>query len=268
MYYLQLEYDNTIISIPFGKLKDIDNYTMQFKDRLEFLDRIISVLELDIDRNYVSRIYLVDEEDRLDEFDYDSCLPIRYNNDNYNLDSLRDNFILYLQSDHNRIRRYDIVHVKLPGMMDFIDGKRDIGDEEIKQSVYAYFKKHYEGIRKIYFDIKDEYRIKKDTFKLCDKKIKHDELSKLESSEDDYLQYLIELSSRSEEDRLRAIEELSLMDMEELDRRLSSSSYGVIDGISDMDMIKNDEILEIELLVGMNIEDIRKIAKKYVGHGR
>ena len=30
------------------------------------------------------------------------------------------------------------------------------------------------------------------------------------------IQYLIELSSRSEEDRLRAISELSLMDMEEL----------------------------------------------------
>ena len=48
MYYLQLEYDNTIISIPFGKLKDIDNYTMQFSDRLVFLDRIIFILGLDI----------------------------------------------------------------------------------------------------------------------------------------------------------------------------------------------------------------------------
>ena len=42
--------------------------------------------------------------------------------------------------------------------------------------------------------------------------------NEMEESEekDDYLQYLIELVSRSEEDRLRAIEELSLIDMEEL----------------------------------------------------
>ena len=40
MYYLQLEYGNKIISIPFGnELRNIDNYTMQFKDRLVFLDR-------------------------------------------------------------------------------------------------------------------------------------------------------------------------------------------------------------------------------------
>ena len=56
MYYLQLEYDNTIISIPFGKLMDIDNYTMQFRDRLVFLDRIISILGIDIDKNAIQRI--------------------------------------------------------------------------------------------------------------------------------------------------------------------------------------------------------------------
>lgn len=270
MYYLQLEYDNTIISIPFGKLKDIDNYTMQFSDRMVFLDRIISCLGLNINKNYISRIYLVDEENKDLEFDYDSnkCLPIRYNKDNYNVDSLRDNFILYLQQDHSRIRRYDLFYAKFSGMMGFKAGERDISDEEIKGIVYSYFKEHYKGIRKIYFDIKDDYKIKIDNFKLKDKEIKRDDLSKLESREDDYLQYLIELASRSDDDRLRAIEELSLMDIEELNKRLSGNSYGVIDGISDIEMIKNDDTKEIEELVGMDIEDIRKIAVKNIGRRR
>ena len=268
MYYLELEYDNKVISIPFGKLKDIDKYTMKYKDRKVFLNKLISILELDIDIDFVNRMYLVKEEDRLCEFDYETCLPIRYSNDNYDIDSLRDNFISYLQQDHSRIRMFDVIYVKLPWMMDFRDGKKDISNDEIKLAVNTYFKDNYKGIRKVYFDIKDECKIKKGKFELSDKKIEREELSKLESNKDDYLQYLIELSSRSDEDRLRATYELSLMPMEDLVRIMSRGSGGVLDGLSDLGAIKNDEVLELEMLVGMNIEDIRKIARKSLGHKR
>lgn len=265
MYYLELEYDGKIISIPFGKLKDIDKYTMNYKDRKVFLTKLISILGLDIDIDFVNRVYLVKETDRIDEFDYETCLPIRYSEDNYDIDSLRENFIWYLQQDHRRLRAFDIIYVKLPWIVDFKDGKKDISNDEIKLTVNTYFRDNYSGIRKIYFDIKNECDIKKDNFQLSNKKIDREELSNLESNEDDYLQYLIELSSRSEEDRLRAISELSLMDMEELVVKLSSKTYGVLDGVSDIDAVKNDEIKELEQLVGMNIEDIRKIANKSLG---
>ena len=39
---------------------------------------------------------------------------------------------------------------------------------------------------------------------------------------------------------------------------LDNVIFSLSDGISDIDTIKNDEIKELEQLVGMNIEDIRK----------
>ena len=265
MYYLEFEYEGKIISIPFGKLKDIDKYTIKYGDRLSLLNKLNSILELGIDINYVKAMYLVKEKNRYCEFDYDNCLPIRYNGDNYNIDSLRDNFISYLQKDHNRIREFDVIHVELPFMIDFKNGKRDISDNEIKLAVNAYFKNNYNGIRKIYFDIKNECKIKNDSFRLSNKVIERDGLSKLENDKDDYLQYLIELSSRSEEDRLRAISELSLMDMEELVVKLSNKTYGVLDGLSDVDAIRNGEILEFETLVGMDVKTIRSFALETLG---
>ena len=56
--------------------------------------------------------------------------------------------------------------------------------------------------------------------------------------------------------------------MDELVKIISNNSCGVLDGVSDVDAIKNDEIKEIEQLVGMSIEDIRKIANKSLGRKR
>lgn len=272
MYYLELEYDGKIISIPFGKLKDIDQYTMGYSDRKSFLNNLIAILGFDIDINFVDKVYLVDEENRLNGFNYEDCLPIRYSRDNYNVDSLRENFIYYLQKDHNRIRRFDIVHVKLSSMMDFKDRKRDISDDEIRQCVDAYFKEHYKAIRQIYFDISDECNIKIDKFEVSKKNIKRDNLSKIKSEEDDYLQYLIECFSRSEEDRLRAREELALMDIDELMGKLEGYSSGLLDGLTDIDSVKSkeldDERIELEYLVGMNIDEIRQGTLKRLGRYR
>lgn len=264
MYYLQMEYGDKVISIPFGGLKDADNYTLQFENREKMLSHIFRMLELNIPIDEINRIYLVSEKNIDEEFDYETCLPIKYSKNNFNLDSVKLAFIEYLQKDHSRIRNFGIIHVNLPYMMDFKDGIKDITDDQIRMAVNGYLKDDYKKYRDIYFDIWNDVNIRVD--KVDTKKvIVRDDLSELESKYDDYVQYLIELSSRGDEEGIRAREELSFMDLEEIRKSLLKTKYGILDGLSDLSMVDSEDIFEFEELTNMKIDDLRSLVKKSLG---
>lgn len=269
MYYLQMEYGNKVISIPFGNLKNIDNYTIRFENREKFLNHIFRVLNVNISTSDIGKVYLLLENKLGEEFDYEYCLPIKYSNNNFNFDSLKLAFTEYLQKNHNRIRMFDIIHVKLPYMMHFKDELSDITNEEIKMAVNAYFNgDSYKKMRVVYFAICGEVNIKVDKVNTDKELDVRDGLSKLESNEDDYVQYLIELSSRGEAERERALEELSMMDIADVISRLPRAYRGVLDGASDLSMVNPQDILEFEMLTGYGIESLREIVSKSLGRKR
>ena len=271
---LYLETSKGMITIPFLGIKEADLFTIEYTNRLEFLDSLINILDLRIDRDDVGNIYFSYKDIENIYFDYETCLPVKYSRDNYNVDSLVDNFALYLRQDQRRLDMPGVRNVGKKIVYNFKPGY--VSNNDIGLIANAYLRNDYRKMRDTYFMLielntlyeHDVFSIKIDNVPYRKNNVSRKELFQLESNSDDYVQYLIELSSRGEDEYDWAREELSKIDNDDIKRSLGKSSSLILDGFGDMSLISSEEVQNLEKVTGMNIEILRELCKMQISNGR
>ena len=115
----------------------------------------------------------------------------------------------------------------------------------------------------------EKYSVRIDKL-VCNNEINYSEkLSNLESNNDDFIQYLIELSLRGNKGYNTAMEELSKGDLEDIRRSIGKTSFSVVDGLSDSRLIDiNRDIASLEECTGISINLLREMCKKQINDGR
>lgn len=279
---LYMETSRGIISIPFIGLKEVDLFTTCYNSRLDkdnlnnkskLLDVLINILKLPISINDIGRVYLSYNDIDSIKFNYDTCLPIKYSKDNYNIDSLIENFSLFLKRDRRRLNYPGIRNVSINAFGEFkID---NINDRSIDIIAKVFLNNDYRKTRYIYFYLSEfdspleRYNIKID--KISDKESFNNrkDLSKLESNKDNFIQYLIELSSRNKDNSEIILDELSKMELEDIKKEIGIDSSYLFDGLSNSK--KNNierDIANLEECTGINITILRDICSSQISNGR
>jgi len=270
-YNLFLETNKGLISIPCGNIEDIDKYTirfineMGFKNKELFLNVLINMLDLNITTNDIKRVCLSTMDRKDYEFDYNWSNPIKYGEDNYNLDSLILYFGQFLKENRNKIEMFKDEAFR------FINGYENgtYTDNDIDFFARIYINKRYRNQRDVYFLLTEfRYPVRIDKVKnIRECGVNTIRLDKLNESENKYIQYLIELASRGEEEYERAIDELSKNDLEELNRYLDRTFYGVVDGVSDITIPTEEDIQLFEEITGMSVRELHDMCSKQLGNG-
>lgn len=276
---LYMETSVGIISVPFVSIKEVDLFTVEYGSRFDnvsnerkLLDVLIRILQLPISVDDIGRVYLSYKDIDDIGFNYETCLPIKYSRDNYNVDSVIENFSLYFKRNQSRLNYPGISNVANNLISRFIPG--EVSNNDIDLVVRAYLKDDYRRIRDVYFYLSEldspyeKYNIRIDRYARRDNSYDR-QFSDIESNNDDFIQYLIELSSRGDMEYNIAMEELSKCNLEDVRRSIGGSSVGVIDGLSDSRLNdKNRDIANLEECTGISIDKLRKLCKKQISDGR
>lgn len=245
-----------VFRIPFATIRQLDMFTVRYNNDCELINSLIRILDLPVDFEEVKGISM--------QYVYsDKILPIKYFSDNYNVDSVISSYVYYLQSDQRRLDGYgirNVVKVLEPNYKNMI-----FDNSYVEILAKRYLKNDYRKIRDAYFLVKKYMIVKIDKVK---PRKKHEEGMKYSDVDDNYVEYLISCFNRSEEDYMMALEELSMMDLKELEMKLGSYSLGVIDGvkIDDYDQCDLDDIKELVRLTGIDIETLRQIVNYNNGY--
>lgn len=248
--------NDRILMIPFNSLEEIDVFTMRYNDRYNFLNRMIKILDLNVQIRDITGLYIMSSANK--------NLPLKYGKDNYNLDSLIDNYALYLVK--NRFKIYFPAGLKK--VITNIKGEYNLDNLTLKEMTFIikrYFNGRYSNHREIYFMIKNDMSIEIDKVFSDRRDLKRAELSEFES-DNDYIQYLIELKQRGYDEL--ALDELSKIDLEVLSSGLKDSKYGVFDGMCNTDLSIYEDIIVLEEATGMSIDTIKELCYKQINNGR
>lgn len=258
--FLNIETNYGVIRIPFMGLKELDYFTIGYNDSEELINSLIKVLDLPMLFSDVSRIY-IDGKDYTNNGN-SSINYIKYRGDNYDMESVQNILSLYLRQDHRRIRFCDVRYVKTEGMIRF-NGGMSITDREINMSINSFLKDRYGNY--VYKKVRDMYFLVKKFGGVKINKLYADyistydvNLSKVEAKEDDFYQYLIEYSSHGENEFEKAIDELSIMELENIKSTIEDGN--LFDGIKkeeDYELV--EDINALESLTGLSIESLKKI---------
>jgi len=251
------------IKIPFISLEKADLFTMRYEGKFDFLNNLIEILNLPIELYDVKNVCLrYDKEDS-------RWFPIRYSGDNYNVESLVDGYSSYLKSDQRRLNGYGIRNVVSILVPDFIPGC--LSDRYIDLIARRYLDNSYRKLRDVYFLIKKDVEVKIDKFPdKNDTKNVMDRWHQLEVIEDEYMQYLVNLSSSGDEEFQQAAEELAMLGLDEIEKKIGGVCHPVIDGMGQEDYlgIYGKDIYKLEEATGMNIADLRNLVSYDKPHRR
>ena len=177
---------------------------------------------------------------------------IIYLGDNYEDDSVKEEFIKYLQQDHKRILHSDIRFVTSRGMVGFLGGS-GIGDKDIEHAVDSYFANDsYKKTRDTYFLINKSMHVRKKKRKVREEEMHDDNY--------DYIENLLQLSLRSDEDREMAMDELAKFSMSELSRVFRDNDVHMFEGVSNYGAYTR--MLESD--TGMSLGKLRVLANQNI----
>lgn len=265
--YLKLCTEYGVISIPFLCIEEVDDFTIGYKNLGELVTILIKILKLQIDLYDVDDAYLT--YDKYNRGRDDKCLPIKYTNDNFNVDSLENFFCTFLEKEPKRIWDSGVRYVKTSGMLEFISTGK-ITAFEIRNAVKAYFNGDggYRKKRDIYFYFKKKYGLNLDIKKdrvLYDDDTRKKDLSVYDVEDDGYVSNIIDLYKRGIYTFDEAMEKIGLADLSELRKLLKDGGYGIIDGVSEIDSLVKKDISMLEKCTGMSLETLRL---NHTGFGR
>lgn len=272
--YLDIEYREGVISIPFIDLQKADQFTRGFNSYPELYEALNKLLHINIKWDKVFDINIRYEYINRHNQKVVSRLPIRLSSDDYDIEDLKEVYAKYYKDDHSRIlfTTGGIKHVAHDTIKDFLTNVKDITDRDIDLAVNSYFMHgSYKKYRDAYFavnfagyDVKESEKEKEDK-----KNINLGEYS----SRDEFLDYLIRYSLIGEDERDKAIEILSLYDLDDL----SSEFANLFDGLKNKDEKKKINLGEEEVFLcattGYNIEELRSMVGRarnnyHIGRGR
>ncbi len=253
--YLVIEHSKGVIKIPFKEIKDIDTFTMLFDNELELFAFLSNRLNFDIPTSQLDDIYVsYSYQSKTDDKTRWRSIPVKYSTDDYDLDDVEAMYAKYYQDNHTRIlaNTDELRHLNSDYIANYDIEKDNITDNIIALLVKAYFKdKSYMKRRTAYFRLKETgYHVK---------------MRKKETVVSPYHAQVFPYDVSDEyKDTIndRMLEELSLHDIEELQR---NSNPSLFDGqtnpkpaIPDL-----DEIMSLEYLTNMSIEELQSAIIRY-----
>lgn len=257
--YLKIDTQYGVITIPFMGINEVDDFTVRYDNMKELVITLIKVLKLNIELYDTYNVYLTYDKYKR-EMD-DSCLDIKYKNDNFNTNSLMGVFCEYLVREPRRIWESDIRYVKTNGMLTFINTGK-ISRFDIQNAVSAYLNgdKNYRRKRDTYFYLRD-YLPKGLSIQIDkveeEKNVRNADLSNYDIEDDSYLSHLIQLYKRGDYQFDEAMEHIAKADLYELGKLLKSDGYGIVDGVSELSISTSKDIKMLELCTGMSIDNLR-----------
>lgn len=260
--YLYLDADFGTVMIPFLGLKEVDLFTTRYSDKVELINSLSYLLKLPISESNVKSICLFDKHGIYSVDKEKSRLDVKYKGDNFNLNSLKHAFSVYLKQNPQRIKNSDIKYLKdirTKARCDFDEGRPLTGfDIDVIAKLYL-DRDEYKRARYVYFLIKDLVPIKKDKVVRERDSRRYRNLSTFGSGNDDYFQYLASYSSKGEEEYDKAMEEMSLFDFDEIGSSLNQTHYGLFDGAFDDPRVSLDDLDCLEEYTGISIENLMNL---------
>lgn len=251
---LKIETKDEIIEIPFLDLECLDLFTVRYKNKDELINALSDMLDLGIDKNNDLKIYVYYQYYSRDNKLKEKTGLVKYQNDDFNIPFLEYAFKEFLYEDHERVKQFGVKKIRSKAMIGFLNGENDLTNYDINYAVHRYLDgARYRTYRKIYFAIRESVKITKNRKKDNLQNTKHD-FSK-GTSDDEYISYLLELTSKSDVERDRAIEELSLYDLDRLNSLLDSSK-GLFDGMGKNYSVK--DLYDLETYTGTSVENLSK----------
>ena len=264
--YLKMDTFYGVITIPFIDIKKVDEFTVGYTGFKKLVPTLIKVLDLPLDKYAVNDVYLT--YDKYKRGRDDSCLPIKYIDNNFNDESLINAFCAYLENDPKRIYYNDIRYVKTNGILEYINTGK-ISSFEIKNAVKAYlnYDRGYKRKRETYFFLD---KVIKESSKSEDRKIKikidkivssdvrtEREMAGFDPEDDSYLSHMLQYSRTSEEAFEKVMDEIGKTSLEELSRLLKKDGVGILDGVSDVSALLIGDIQKLEDCTGMSLEELK-----------
>ena len=252
-----------IIKIPFKNLKDLDEFTINFNNIFDLGITLIRILNLDVSENAIlggtiSYLKKDTKSGKLIEIDK----PIKYNIDDYELNSLKDTYCKFFIDDRNRIKNKDfgLCNVEHSTIKNFVLGKTiSITDLDIQKAVNAYFTEGYLKYRDAYFNLKKEgYIIPR--IKVQEKNNVKNNLNSFDT-ENEYFAYLQNYANIGEEKYAKAMDILSGYDSDEIRHDMINGQYGVFDGTIQNSIYEDTDkyryiALALEKLSGHSLQEL------------
>lgn len=253
--FLKVETRKGDIMIPFLGLREVDYFTVGYENEVELINSLCEMLNLAVSLDDVIKVSIYGDKYKNTGNSSLDCLKFR--DDNYNADSVKEMLSFYLRQDHRRIKYCDVRHVNTDEMVKFKGGKT-ISDRGINLAVKAFMNGDYKKQRDMYFLIKGFGGIRIE--KLSGEEIVdyRKNLAYAEAEEDDFYQYLVELASKGEEEFEKAMDELSKNDLEDISRMLGTNDVVLFDGVNTKNGMTED-MYALEALTGMRIDSLKKL---------
>lgn len=265
--YLFIETSVGNLAIPFKRLRNLDELTVRYKDNHDLVFNLMNALGIQIDESLIRDVYVYyhyskkdKETGKIDEGSYQ--LPIKYSEDNYDLDSVEYMYGKYLIDDKSRIKKSKVKYVSYEPLQNFIKNNKPISDSDIVFSAHLYLLSDYRKNRDIYFMLKYVgYKVKIKKVKPRKAVLGDRSINGLSSS-NDYFANLIARVKNNPEEYDKVMEEIAGYDLEDISKLIDGESK-IVDGIIDSSKISNLDIYELASLAELKPEELLIIASPF-----
>ena len=251
--------NDKILEIQFPSFEAIDSFTVYFNDKKQISKFIFN------DENYIKFIgilytYKKPNKDEIAR----KTLKIKYKQDNYKVDKLKEEFEKYLIKNKEELNDPDMKVSKIIRELEYKDCK-DIPNFRISSAVSSVFGSGYKTIRDVYFELKKRH-VKVDTSYLpsiTPDRTYDEEYKPVDDAMESYLRLL---NSDDEEERARAMEEISMYSLEKLQSTYNDDTLTpLVDGLGEVRGIFNKELEKrIDKIVKLTPEKRQKLIDEII----
>ena len=266
---LVVAYNNRVISIPFKNVALIDEFTTYYDNNTDIGIALNEILDLKLKDTTVKSIYICKtKEKKVGDKEYNEYLPIKYSTDNFEYDSVLNNYIDYLKKNTQILQQKNTpLNIIMNNYMKKYS-KIYLTETDIERIAILYLKNSstsysYERCRSAYFTLlKANYKIK------TKKETKYNPLNRTDltkyNSEDEFFEYLIHYSTINEETKAHAMDLLASVPLEEIEKNIHNHDYGLFDN-RHINHKRNfyDDAMLLQALTNMTIQELVDLINNY-----
>ena len=250
---IEVKYEGKDYSIPFKTFDSLDEFTSKFENKTELIKALFPTFKNKPEVFRIKYKYKTSYKDQNGNriAKYKTIYPqIKYSIDNFDEKDLQKQFLNFMKLHPN------LALDEYWGIIYIIDNRRIknkidgyITTSEIEYAVEYIFNKGYKTKRDIYFKLKEigiKVKINENETKYKTNKFTPSNRIQEFEMRDKYQEYLQEYSLRGEEEANKAMEELSLYDLDKLPRKnINGSSTPLFDGTDVIELYPEDNIEDI-----------------------
>lgn len=263
---LVVVYNRRTISIPFKNIDSIDEFTVYYDTSKDIGLVLNKILYLNQKDSSVKKIYIIKEAERYNKIEY---LPVKYSFDNFQYDSVVNNYIDYLIKHEDLLFKHGTALNKITNNYMQKHNKTSLNENDIERIAQLYLKNtdtkyNYNRLRLAYYLlIKEGYKIDIKSLKKENKSINRTDLTKY-NPQDDFFEYLIRYSKMGDEEKANAMDFLAGESIDKIDKKMSNPDYSLFDNREIANKIDyGDEALILEALTNMTLQELIDAVNKY-----